>query len=134
MIPASHGWRCDVVFGGRNTSLTLDSWSLGWAPQLSTNIRMWRFCGFILALSRSSHSVVCVSKICIVCVGKIIALWQSLAPVVNDVSWHLGSLPSQHGQLDVVTLQPAFQPAIGCCEVVMIHLDRQHHRFLINHS
>ena len=31
MMPASHGWRRDVVLGGKNTSLRLESVTGGWA-------------------------------------------------------------------------------------------------------
>ena len=57
MMPASHGWRRDVVFSGRNTILTLLACTSGWAAQLSTNRRTFLFCSFILPLSLSTHSL-----------------------------------------------------------------------------
>ena len=56
-MPASHGWRREVVFGGRKSILMFVSWMSGWAPQLSTNSKMCRPCRCILLFSLSNHSL-----------------------------------------------------------------------------
>ncbi len=51
MIPESKGWVPAVVFGGRKTSLTLESSISGWQGALSRRIKAFRFSIYILALN-----------------------------------------------------------------------------------
>lgn len=60
IMPWSHGCIIDVVFGGRNSRRTLLKRSaefFGWAVQLSTNSRTFRFFRHISQLKSRIHSV-----------------------------------------------------------------------------
>ena len=58
IMPWSHGWRQLVAFGGRNSHRTdIKPGTRGWAEQLSTNRRTFRFCFWNWLSSFITHSV-----------------------------------------------------------------------------
>ena len=81
MMPVSHGWRRDVVLGGKNTCLRLESVTAGWAEQLSTKRSIFLLLARILEFSLLHHSLKSLDVI----QARLLALYVTVS---RDLSMH----------------------------------------------